>query len=476
MKATQLAHQLLGILAIWFLIAGCGNSNPSVHRPNILVILTDDQGTLDLRCFGSEDLYTPHIDALAARGVKFTQAYAHAVCCPARASLLTGRYPQRANINSWTQGNPREGVTKNNMFLNEVTLAEMVKPLGYRTGLFGKWHVGGSMQHGPLAQGFDEFYGIRNGFIDNYTHYFLHEPGYHDLWHNQEEVFEPGNYFPSLITNRAMDFMETHWDEPFLVYLGYNIPHYPEEAARAYEAHYGDMQEPRKSYAQTITSLDEEVGRLMGHLQQLGLLDNTLVVFASDNGHSTESYQIKSVDHPSGKPKGEAYGAKGGGGNTGPWVGSKGSFLEGGVRVPMIVSYPALFPQNEARDQLVTLMDVLPTMCELLEVPLPNTSIDGHSLVSVIKEPSESSKYQALHFQWQDQWAVRQGEWKLIVNGKKELKAGPEFLLDSIFLANLKDSRPERTNYAATHQELVAELTSLHSKWVEEVTPPISNQ
>ncbi|REE01525.1 sulfatase-like hydrolase/transferase [Marinoscillum furvescens] len=447
------------------LITGCTDTSSRQERPNILIILTDDQGTLDLRSFGSADLYTPHIDALASRGVKFTQAYAHAVCCPARASLLTGRYPQRANINTWTQGNPREGVTDRNMYLSEVTLAEVVKPLGYHTGLFGKWHVGGSMEHGPLAQGFDEFFGIRNGFIDNYNHYFLHEPGYHDLWHNQKEVFEPGNYFPSLITNKAMEFVETHRDEPFLVYLGYNIPHYPEEAAREYEEHYGQMPEPRKSYAQTISSLDEEVGRLMGHLQQLGLLDNTLVVFASDNGHSTESYQIKSVDHPSGKPQGEAYGAKGGGGNTGKWIGSKGSFLEGGVRVPMIVSLPGRFPENESRDQIVTLMDVMPTVCELLEVPLPEKEIDGKSLLTVIDDNADALRYETLHFQWQDQWAVRQGDWKLIVNGKKELKGGPEYLLDSIYLANLADPNPEQMNYAQDHPELVSALTSLHNTW-----------
>jgi arylsulfatase A len=141
--------------------------------PNVVILFTDDQGTLDANCYGSDDLITPNIDKLAATGVRFTQAYAHTVCCPARAALMTGRHPQRGGVTDWMQGS-MNGPQGRNMALTEVTLAEALREAGYRTALFGKWHLGAHKDHGAEKQGFDEFFGIRNGFIDNYRHYFLH--------------------------------------------------------------------------------------------------------------------------------------------------------------------------------------------------------------------------------------------------------------------------------------------------------------
>ena len=164
-------------------------------KPNVVIFYTDDQGTLDAGCYGSTDLHTPHIDRIAANGVRFTQAYAHTVCCPSRAALLTGRHPQRSGINSWTQGDMK-GPDGINMALEEITIAEALKSAGYRTALFGKWHVGSHRDYGPTKQGFDEFFGIRNGFIDNFNHYFLHRKGYHDLYEGTTEVFKDGEYFP----------------------------------------------------------------------------------------------------------------------------------------------------------------------------------------------------------------------------------------------------------------------------------------
>ena len=142
------------------------------RKPNVVIFYTDDQGTLDAGCYGSSDIQTPNIDRIAAQGVRFTQAYAHTVCCPSRAALLTGRHPQRSGINSWTQGNMK-GLDGTNMALTEVTIAEQLKSAGYRTALFGKWHVGAHRDYGPKKQGFDEFFGIRNGFIDNFNPYLL---------------------------------------------------------------------------------------------------------------------------------------------------------------------------------------------------------------------------------------------------------------------------------------------------------------
>ena len=201
----------IGLAATSFVLPGCGaplqSRSGKGSRPNVLILYTDDQGTLDVNCYGSKDLYTPNMDSLAGTGVRCTQAYAHTVCCPSRALLLTGRHPQRSRVNTWVQSNAKgkEGI---NMDLKEITLAEALKAAGYRTALFGKWHLGAHLDYGPTKQGFDEFFGLRDGFIDNYSHYYLHGPGFHDLYRGAEEVFEPGKYFPDLVTRESIRFLE----------------------------------------------------------------------------------------------------------------------------------------------------------------------------------------------------------------------------------------------------------------------------
>ena len=172
-------------------------------RPNVLIIFTDDQGSVDANCYGSKDLHTPNMDALARRGVRFTQFYVGApVCSPSRVALLTGRYPQRAGLAhnaGQTSGLPNE----------QVTIAEMLKKAGYRTAIFGKWHLGHAKEMSPLAQGFDEFFGHKNGCIDNYSHFFYWSgPNRHDLWRNDKEVWEEGRFFPDLIVREARRFLK----------------------------------------------------------------------------------------------------------------------------------------------------------------------------------------------------------------------------------------------------------------------------
>lgn len=164
-------HFLALTLAFAVILATCLAGD----RPNVVILLTDDQGTLDANCYGSSDLITPGIDKLAATGVRFTQAYAHTVCCPARAALMTGRHPQRGGVNNWMQGDMK-GSKGLNMALSEVTLAEALRDAGYQTALFGKWHLGAHTDHGPEKQGFGEFFGMRDGFIDNYNHFFSPRP------------------------------------------------------------------------------------------------------------------------------------------------------------------------------------------------------------------------------------------------------------------------------------------------------------
>ena len=431
-------------------------------KPNVLLILTDDQGTLDVNCFGSKDLHTPNLDALARRGVRFTQAYAHTVCCPARAALLTGRQPQRCNVNSWTQGDAKapKGV---NMFLSEITLAEVLKSAGYRTALFGKWHLGADLDHGPTKQGFDEFFGHRGGFIDNYNHHFLHGQGYHDLYRGTKELFRKGEYFPDLVVAEALRFLEDAKGGPFFVYLAFNVPHYPEQCDPKFDERYQDMPMPRRSYAKMISTTDDRIGRVLGKLDELGLRDDTLVVFLSDNGHSAEDYQIKGDGHASGLPKGHNYGANGGGGNTGKWRGHKGTFFEGGIRTPAILSFPGRVPEGAVRDQAVLAADFLPTICELCGVPLPKVTLDGRSLAAVLRSPDAPSPHKVMHWQWQQNWAVREGDWKLISTGRGGKR--------TLFLGRLADERPEQENHAADRPEIVKRLAQLHEEWVKEVTP-----
>ncbi len=436
-------------------------------RPNVVIFLTDDQGTLDAGCYGSSDLMTPHIDKLAATGVRFTQAYAHTVCCPARAALLTGRHPQRGGVSEWTQG-AMNGPAGINMALSERTLAEALKPAGYRTALFGKWHLGAHRDFGPEKQGFDEFFGIRGGFIDNYRHYFLHGRGFHDLYEGTREVRAENEYFPGMLVQRSLKFIEENADHPFFLYVPLNLPHYPEQALKQYEDLYRNLPDPaRRSYAAMISTTDHYLGLIMAKLDALNLRDNTIVIFMSDNGHSEEKgLTIRVDDHKSGYPKGHPYGASGAG-HSGKWIGQKASFLEGGIRVPAIISYPATLPQGAVRDQIVTAMDWFPTVLALCDVKPPADAppLDGHNLLPLIADPTAPSAYGGvLHFAWRGQWAVRDGNWKLIGSDKPNAKKLPS-------LHSLAEANPEVKDHAADKPEMVARLRAMHDAWFAEVTP-----
>jgi len=430
------------------------------RKPNVVIFLTDDQGTLDVNCYGSKDLYTPAMDKLAKTGVRFTQAYAHTVCCPARAMLMTGRHPQRCNVNSWTQGDAKAQKKGRNMFREEITIAEVLKGAGYKTALFGKWHLGSHFDHGPTEQGFDEFIGCRDGFIDNYNHYFLHGKGFHDLYEGKKEVFMKGKYFPDLITERAIKFLDKNKNNPFFMYVAFNIPHYPEQADKKFDERYKDMKMPRQSYAKVLSTTDDRMGLVVKKIEELGLRNNTIIIFMSDNGHSCEDYHIRVDNHASGYPKGHHYGAFGGGGNTGKWRGSKGSFYEGGIRVPAIISWPSKLPTGAVRDQAITAADWFPTIMELCNVPLPNVELDGRSIVPIIRSSDAPTHHKVMHWNWQNAWAAREGDWKLIGSGKK-----------GRFLGNLSDPQPEKKNYIKEKPDIAKRLQALHNEWLKEVQP-----
>ncbi len=420
-------------------------------KPNVILIYTDDQGSLDANIYGAKDLYTPNIDALARNGVRFTQFYAAApVCSPSRSSLMTGRYPQRAELA--TNASSDKG-GKVEMPGSQVTMAEMFKSAGYATCHIGKWHMGYSPSTMPNQQGFDHSFGHMGGCIDNYSHYFYwNGPNRHDLWRNGEEIWEDGKYFPDLMVNELNGFLEKSTAKPFYIYWALNIPHYPLQGQDKWRKYYKDLPSPRKEYAALISTMDEKIGAVLQNLKKLGLEENTIVILQSDHGHSEEERTF------------------GSGGYAGPYRGSKFSLLEGGIRVPAIISWPGNLPKNEVRGQLAVNVDWFPTLAELCNVPLPNRKIDGKSLVKVINSSNASSQHDT--FFWQSgggnipQWAVRQGDWKLLHNpiGNKLVESGQKF-----FLFNMKNDIEEKKDVSKQHPEIVAALTKRYQQWLEDV-------
>jgi arylsulfatase A-like enzyme len=424
--------------------------------PNVILIYTDDQGTVDLNCYGAKDLITPHLDALAGQGVRFTQFYSAApVCSPSRAALLTGCYPQRAGLAT----NAGSGKGAAGMPSQQITIAEMLKTAGYATGHVGKWHLGYVPETMPNGQGFDYSFGHMGGCIDNYSHFFYwNGPNRHDLWRNGKEIWADGEFFPDLMVEEAATFIETHKDQPFFLYWPINTPHYPLQGTDKWRAKYADLPEPRKMYAAFVSTTDEKIGQLLAKLDELDLANDTIVVFQSDHGHSTEERTF------------------GGGGSAGPYRGAKFSLFEGGIRVPAIIRWPGQLPAGKVRQQFAAAVDWLPTIADLCGVDLPDRKLDGHSLHHVIQSNDSKSPHTVFHWQSgrglnrKPQWAVRDGDWKLIGNPKDTSNKAPLSESDSLFLVNLAEDPSEMRNTAADHVETVRRLKSLHDEWIIDVT------
>lgn len=441
----------LGAISLGADIAGRRAGSQS--RPNVIVILADDLGSVDLGCYGSRDLQTPNIDRLATGGTRFTQFYSAApVCSPSRAGLLTGKYPLRAGMPG--NAGSRPGVA--GMPSEQVTLAEMFKAAGYATGHVGKWHLGFTPETQPNGQGFDYSFGHYGGCIDNWSHFFYWDgPNRHDLYRNGEEIHLPGRYFMDLMVDEASRFIEQNRQRPFFLYFALNVPHYPYQGDPRWLARYRDLPCPRNLYAAFLSTVDERIGTLLGKLEQLGLTERTIVIFQSDNGHSVEER------------------AHGGGGSAGPYRGAKFSLFEGGIRLPAIISWPGSLPQGQIRGQMAHGCDWMPTLGELCGVKPPE-DIDGRSLVPVLRGADAPSPHDVLHWQVgrgpNAQWAVRQGPWKLIGNAVDD--AGVLSEQDKrLFLSNLDADVGERRNLAADQPQIVEQLQALHRQWADASTP-----
>ena len=337
----------------------------------------------------------------------------------------------------------------------ETTIAEMLKAAGYATAHVGKWHLGYSPETMPNQQGFDYSFGHMGGCIDNYSHFFYwHGPNRHDLHENGKEVFHDGHFFPDLMVDAASRFMEAHADEPFFLYFAINQPHYPYQGEADWLKYYRDkgVEAPRDMYAAFVSTFDERIGTLLSKLDDLGIRDDTIVIFQSDHGHSTEER------------------AHFGGGNAGPYRGAKFSMFEGGIRIPAAISWPGHLPEGEVRDQLGHGCDWLPTIADLCGVPLPDTHLDGLSLRPILTSASAPTPHDAVHWQVgtgpKAQWAVRQGDWKLIGNPKDSSDKAPITNDDKLFLVNLAEDIGEMTNVAADHPDVVKRLQGLHNEWI----------
>lgn len=405
------------------------------RKPNVIIIFTDDQGSIDLNCYGARDLSTPHMDGLAKSGVKFTQFYSAApVCSPSRVGLMTGRTPQHGGLN----GNVPLGAV--GMPSAQITIAEALKEEGYATAHIGKWHLGHSGKTIPNAQGFDHSFGHLVGCIDNYSHFFYWSgPNKHDLWRNGKEVFHNGQFFPDLMVKEAGEFIEQNKEKPFFIYFALNTPHYPYQGSPEWLEHYKDLPYPRNLYAAFLSTTDDRIGNLLKKVADAGLRDDTIIIFQSDHGASQEVR------------------AHNGGGSAGPHRGGKFSLYEGGIRVPAIISWPGKLPQNEARKQVATGCDWYPTVLELCGVPAADHQIDGKSLVPVINSSEAKTPHQEFHWKSGKAIAVRQGNWKLIMTGKK------------VELFDLPNDLGEAENLAAQNPEMVSKLTTASQRYWQSI-------
>jgi len=267
-----------------------------------------------------------------------------------------------------------------------------------------------------------------------------------------QALFYNGRYFPDLVAEESEHFIRRHRDQPFFLYVAMNTPHYPYQGEEHWLTQYEEagMPYPRNLYAAFVSSQDERIGRITAYLEELGLRENTIIVFQSDHGHSVEER------------------AHFGGGNAGPYRGAKFSLLEGGIRVPAIISYPGRLVEGEVRDQMVHAMDWLPTLAELCGVEVIDKDLDGRSMAGVLAARDAPGIHETLYWQVRDQWAVRRGSWKLIANLVSPVRGDPVPAADrQWFLVNLDEDPGERRNLKDEHPDLLEELKTARPPWAQ---------
>ncbi len=428
-------------------------STPEIKHPNVILIITDDQGYGDLGITGNPHVRTPHIDNFARENIRFNQFYVSPVCAPTRASLLTGRYSLRTGIRDTYNGGSM-------MATEEVTIAEMLKTAGYETGIFGKWHLGDNYPFRPGDQGFNESLIHLAGGIGqpgDFTTFFKGDSSYFDpiLWHNGEQKAYEG-YCSDIFTNEAISFIEQHHQNPFFCFLSFNAPHTPLQVPDEYYELYKDIdpasgfeyddrpfhqmtekdkEDARKVYAM-VTNIDDNVGKLLQKLDELKITENTLVIFMTDNGPEQRRY------------------------NAG-MRGLKSSVFMGGVRVPFFLRLPSLSSGNMDIEATTAHIDLLPTLSELCHVDMPDDRpIDGSSFLHLLHGgDSRHFDNRPLFFYWTRRYpelynniALQQGAYRLIGNTNYNAS------MDDFELFNIHEDPYELHNTIASNHSLASAM------------------
>jgi arylsulfatase A-like enzyme len=397
-------------------------ADASDRPPNILMILTDDQGWGDLGAHGNTTIETPVLDRLAQTGTRFDHFYVSPVCAPTRASMLTGRYHLRTNVTGVTGG-------REVMNAEEVTLAEVLRDAGYATGCFGKWHNGGHYPHDPNGQGFDEFFGFCAGHWNNYfdTHY----------EHNGEPATAAG-YVNDVFTDKALAFIEKHQDQPFFCYIPYNTPHSPFQVPDVYfDKHkVKGLDDTLACVYGMCENLDDNVGRLVAALDRLGLRENTILLYFGDNGPNTDRF-------------------------NGGMRGQKGTTFEGGTRNILIMNGGPV-PAGGIVRPITAHIDLMPTLLAYAGVTLPaNLPIDGRNLQPLIARPDTDWPARDLFFHWSNRAAVRTNTHRLVLEKDKS------------WLFDLRSDPGETRDITAQDPALLADLQRRYNAWYEEVTAAV---
>ena len=425
------------------------------RRPNIIVFMTDDQGYGDLSCMGTTDFLTPHIDELATGGARFTNWYSNSpVCSPSRAALLTGRYPGNAGVRAILAGHRKAtGLTP-----EAPTIATAVRDLGYQTAMVGKWHLGLDEKCRPNQNGFDYFYGFMAGCIDYYSHVFYwcmadgHTDPTHDLWENDHEFYDNGRYFTEMVSEKAVEKIRemNESDAPFMMYVAYNAPHYPMHAPRKYLDRFPHLPWDRRIMAAMLSAVDDGVGQITDELKRLGIYEDTIIFFQSDNGPSRESRNWMDG-------RGDPYY----GGLPGGLKGHKFSLFEGGIRVPGIFCWPGHIPAGQVIDEPCAAMDVFPTLLTIAGGDPAKYELDGLDISDVLMNGGKTP-HEEIYWEMEMQTAIRQGNYKLVLDGQLIEGEPPQ---DPVFLSDLSVDPSETTNLAAQYPELTEELKEKALAW-----------
>ncbi len=421
------------------------------RRPNILVIVADDLGYGELSCQGNPQIPTPNIDSIAKSGVRFTSGYVSGpYCSPTRAGLLTGRYQQRFG-HEFNPGPAQRAQADFGISTKETLLPERLKKSGYVTGMFGKWHLGYRSEFTPPKRGFDEYFGFLGG-----AHSYLDASS--DTNNPILEGDKPVNnigYTTEEFGHRATRFIEKHQKESWFCYLPFNAVHAPLQTTEKYLSRFPNITRPRRqTFAGMLSAMDDAVGEVMKKVRDLGLEENTLVVFISDNGGPTNQTSSR---------------------NT-PLHGFKAQTWEGGIRVPFMMQWKGRIPAGKVDDRPVIQLDVLPTaLAAVGETLNPEWKLDGVDLMPYLTKKTEDAPHKALYWRFGKQIALRMGDWKLVkapgANGGQSEELGKADTVGA-HLYNLKKDIGETENLAEKEPQKLKELSDAWNTWNKELVEP----